>query len=231
MQTTRHVIFAVLALCLGGCTGRTPSVASPAGAPAVAHAEPAPPPATRVPDIMPQTPPRTGPGAPTIERVRITGPQTVLVHFSEPVTVSDALDPHRFRLSLATAYAEGEGDSVTYYYDPGGMADVEHRTRFSSAVVEDAMTLRLQLEQPLAAEVCDVAKEMVFDLGMGPGASGGLFLHYRDDGAAGIVDADGFRLDDIAAHWVEREALTAGFEGGELRPISAAGPIDCHFTR
>jgi hypothetical protein len=248
MQTCRHWIFVLLAACSGACAG-TPVAApvapvSPSLAPEAPVAEPEPEPEPESePEPVAQAPseplkPRPAvlgglpeEGAPRVQLIRITSPNTVQVHFNEPITLDEHFDPTQFRLSFATAYTEEDGESATYYYDPSGMEDETTSSRFAEHALEEEMTLRLTLAQPLDAEFCEEVAELITEATEDPGTSGGLFLHYHDAERGAIRDADGHRLDDIASHWVERPAVTVGYEGINLPPILAAGPIDCEFHR
>ena len=236
MQTCRHWIFLLLAVCSGCAAKPGPAPVAPV-APAVAPSEtpdPEPEPVAQaaptrsVPAVLGGLPDE---GAPRVQLIRITSPNTVQVHFNEPITLDERFDPTQFRLSFATAYTEEGGESMTYYYDPSGMEDETTATRFHQHALEEGLTLRLTLAQPLDGEFCEEVAEMIAEATEDPGSSGGLFLHYHDAPGGAIRDTDGQRLADIASHWVERPAITAAYEGVNLPPILAAGPIDCSFSR
>lgn len=238
MQTCRHWIFSLLAVCSAACATKP----NPAPVAPVTHATVSEPPTAtpepepvaesvdtqKVPAVLGGLPDE---GAPRVQLIRITSPNSIQVHFNEPITLEDRFDPTQFRLSFATAYTEEDGESATYYYDPAGMEDESVVTRFHQHALEEGMTLRLTLAQPLDAEFCQEVAELIAEATEDPGTSGGLFLHYHDADGGAIRDADGQRMADIASHWVERPAVTAAYEGINLPPILAAGPIDCSFTR
>lgn len=70
-----------------------------------------------------------------------------------------------------------------------------------------------------------------FESSEDPEVQGGLFLHHRDDEAAGIAAANGNRLEDIARGWTERETIRTAHAGVNLAPIEAWGPIGYSFAR
>jgi len=238
MQTCHHWIFAALALGAIACAPKTPrgavavcppAVAEPEAAPAVSSmdAQPPEPSAAAARTVSPHPPVQ---GAPVLRVVRMPAPDTVLLHFNEPVSLSADIDPNQFRLSLATREREEDGYTALYYYDPQGEDDPLLATRVAGVVADDKQTIRLLLARPLERGLCDEFNEMVVESSEDPDMQGGLFLHYRDD-AAGIADTDGNRLGDIAKGWTEREAISTAHAGVDLGPIEAWGPIGCSFTR
>lgn len=154
----------------------------------------------------------------------------MLLHFNEPVAVSPDLDPRQFRLSLAVRDEEDDGYTSVYYYDPQGEDDPSLATRVAAVVPDDDHTVRLLLAHPLDRDACEELNEMVAESAEDPEAETGLFLHYRDDDAAGIADLEGNRLEDIAQGWARRETISTAFAGVHLPPIEAWGPIGCSFT-
>ncbi len=236
MQTCRHWIFAALALSAIACATKTPAagvaVCPPAAAeldvtPKVSSAEADPPQdATSAAVVSPRPPVQ---GAPVLQLVRMPAPDTVLLHFNEPVALSADIEPNQFRLSLATREREEDGYTALYYYDPQGEDDPLLATRVAGVVADDAHTIRLLLARPMEREFCDEFNAMVLESSEEPDMQGGLFLHYRDEGAAGIADTDGNRLEDIAKGWTEREVISTAHAGVNLAPIEAWGPIGCSF--
>lgn len=239
MQTCRHWIFAALSLGAIACAARGPKTTAaicPSPAPrAELHSEPSPPEPEPGPESAANAPvgvPSRAAveGAPTLRLVRMPAPDTVLLHFNEPVAVSPDLDPRQFRLSLATREREEDGYTGLYYYDPQGEEDPSLATRVAGVVANDEHTLRLLLARPLDRDMCEELNEMVFESAQDPDVETGLFLHYRDDAAGGVADRDGNRLQDIAEGWARREAISMAYAGVDLPPIEAWGPIGCGFT-
>lgn len=230
MQTCRHWIFSALALSAIACAARTPVGAVAVCPPATgeieaeptaeSEAEPEPAPAS----VQPRPPVE---GAPVIRLVQMPSPDTVLLHFSEPVAVEPGFDPKQFRLSLATLERDEEGYTELYYYDPQGVDDPLVATRVAAIVAHDEHTLRLLLAPPLDAELCEEFNELAVESAEDPNVQGGLYLHYRDDGRTGIADREGVRLAEIAESWVEREPLATSHMGVNMPPIEAWGPIGC----
>jgi hypothetical protein len=225
---TRHRIFAALALCTAACSQRAPQAQArcPDDAPAKVEAPASAPPSTVVAE-----PPRrfrqtkaAKAGAPAIARAHLTAPQVVTLHFSEPVTPDEAFDPQQFRLSVGAHEREKDGYTNTYYYDPLAIDEGAPLGAFVETRVVDEHTLELVLSAPIPSDLCD---ELQADADATPEAALGLYLHYRDGDTAGIVDADGNHLADIAPHWIERKATIAAYTGTNLPTIEALGPIPC----
>ena len=231
MQTSRHRIFTALAVCATACTPRPKQPPTPPQAeqtaPVEAEPEPAAAPPVKRRPLARKRPPSLG--APVIRVARISAPSIISLHFSEPVTAPENLDPNQFRLSLAQSYREAEDYDALYYYDPAGMEDPELSTSFMEVRVQDEMSIDLVLSRPLSQDACEEARDLAAEAAEDPNANGGIFLHYQDRYDAGIEDAEGNRLQDIAPQWVARRATSASYTGQNLPSIEALGPIPCGF--
>lgn len=145
------------------------------------------------------------------------------LQFSEPVAPTSGFDPRQFRLSIGAHDSEA-GESATYYYDVAELSESDDPVQVDRVETIDDTRLRLVLDQMLPAEVCEPMSD--------PSAHevAGIFLHYLDHDATGIVDLDGNRLKDIAAGWVLRGAEEALYYGRHAHRLLALGPISCDFV-
>lgn len=235
---TRHKIFALLALSTTACPSRSGTRATAAPEPTP---EPAPAPAAEVAEEPAPAPvasiPQAGPGipGPELQLARFTTPRELSLHFNEPVTPVGDFDASQFRLSIGASYAEEEYFTL-YYYDPGEMEVGEGLLSFDAVAGADTHTLRLELSEPIAGELCEAIveaaaaeAEMAAEDG-GPAPQIGLFLHYDDRSKGGISNRAGARLDDIAPHWVTPPKTEASFSGTVKMTIAAFGPLQCSIS-
>jgi hypothetical protein len=183
---------------------------------------------------------------PTLSSAEFEDPQTVLLHFSEPMAApASELRASKFRLSAGflvdgvTVYfdiadhftdgpPDGGADGSTEGTETGGTgADPGLSPRHSDtrivgveavAGMEDA--LRLRLSVPLEPYVCDAVAHCD-----PPGERCGIFVHYDDSDAPRVEDRAGNPLASIGAAWTSDPH--AAEYAGEFPDHSPRISLDC----
>ncbi|MBC8068807.1 MAG: hypothetical protein IAG13_10780 [Deltaproteobacteria bacterium] len=203
-----------------------------------------------VTDPTDPTGPQPMPGPPQLVDATVTGPSTVELFFSEPVSAA-AVDPSKFRLSASFANSSYSSYSYgTSYADLGRWNGVEecHEYCYGSeageycnewcytppgpsvhvvAATQGGYTERvtLTLDVPIGASVC---KQLRQRLEQGADTAA-IFLHYSNNGQ-GVIDEDGEQLEAIAEHWVLLGTQYYSYQPDFFPAMDPFIPIDCPFV-
>lgn len=228
MQTSRHPVFAALALSTVACrppVGQTPSASLPPSEPAISTAPSLIAPAPRRQVVVVHDP---TPDSPHIASARFRSREVLKLTFNEPIAVHEGFDPQQFRLSLGMRYQDEE-EGVAYYYDPGTYDDDEGPILlFDHLEAEGDDAVLLHMNIPIPADLCETLLELELEGLKDADVTGGLYLHYHHEPERpAIVDTDDNALDDVSAQWVIRGAKAASYYGDRLQPTTAFGPLLC----
>lgn len=164
-------------------------------------------------------------------------PDRVLLHFSEPLGPIAEVDPEHFRLSTALVIDDGEGGTLTVYYDlanhfEGGLPGQDGhapaltlpRHAFTRVAAlergEHDDELVLVLSYPLEPAVCEALAQA-----SALGIPHGIFVHYATAERPRIVDAAGNALADIAADWLDATGVAT--QAGAFPQLDVALAIPC----
>jgi hypothetical protein len=188
------------------------------------------------------TPPRL------IDVERLDG-QTVELTFSEPIRPADAVDPNKWRMSLAFHQQYGYGyQGATYYFDAGISGVGEYKCyeycwpyydpqyceqwcywEQTHVTVIDVSAhpmatdrARLHLSHAIGQPQCDWVDG--WSLG---GEQAGFHVHYSNNGGLGIEDLAGNDLDAIAEHWNLQPWSYSEYVQGNFPAMPALLPIPC----
>jgi hypothetical protein len=204
-------------------------------------------------DPPPPPPPPPPPDAtpPALVAVELLDPQILRLQFTEALAPVDAVNPKRFRLSLANYRPEYYYSSArTIYYDLEVFNneqicdyvcyeyyDCYYQCYYGNPQAVDVLDVLPDAYDPAAAVVllsapifprsCQVAQ--TFGNGVPEGARGGLMLHYAAGGAAQITDAVGLPLASIGIDWVKIDNLYYVEYGVNFPDTNPFLPIPCPF--
>lgn len=148
---------------------------------------------------------------PRLVAARFLDRTTIELSFTEPLAPPTGVDPTKFRLSIAEAYAFHEFEhsrcfrSTNYFDLSDGLGVYVHceptdpqctgpLTSVSALSLdpEDPERLRLTITPELDLRRCDQLRYS---------ETGGIFVHFSAAAIPTITDADNQPLDDIASHW------------------------------
>jgi hypothetical protein len=156
------------------------------------------------------------------------------VTYSEAMKPASGVDPAKFRLTVAyyTRPASGS-DKYSYGYYQKGYGYVAH----DHTIYSEIGNVAALLDDPAAADqtvlqlgstfsAATACKQIAAFNAANPNAHAGLYLHYSEAGTPTIEDAQGNKLQSLAAYWAADptiEQVSGDFVG---KPIPVA--ITCH---
>lgn len=202
-------------------------------------------------DPPPPPPPPVDSTPPQLIAVELLDPQILRLTFTEAIASVDAVNPKRFRLSLAfyrpeyyysqarTTYYDLEifnnervCEYVCYEYD----YCYEQCTYLPPQPVDpidvvpdtyDPTQAILLLSSPIFTRVCQTAAN--FGGGFPEGSRGGLLLHYAAGGAAQITDQAALPLASIGIEWVKTDEQYMFVDYANFPDLNPFLPIPCPF--
>lgn len=172
---------------------------------------------------------------------------TLELLFNEPLAPADAVDPNKWRLSMAYAneYYYYDPYTSTIYADPGIVGtgqyycwnecwydecyeycywQQEHVTVTKvTHHPSDPARIRLTLSHPMNDEHCD----WIAGSGWGNTSGNGFHVHYSNNGSPHVTDLNGNALDAIAEHWVLSASDYYDSVQGSFPSMPSLIPIAC----
>lgn len=199
----------------------------------------------------PPPPPPPDSTPPALVAIEMLDPQILRLQFTEALAPVDAVNPKRFRLSLANYRPEYYYSSArTIYYDLEVFNNEQvcdyvcyeyyecyYQCYYGNALPVDVVDVLADAYDPAAVVVllsnpifprsCQTASS--FGGGFPEGSRGGLMLHYAAGGAAQITDAVGLPLASIGIEWVKTDEQYRVDEFVNFPDMNPFLPIPCNF--
>jgi hypothetical protein len=148
--------------------------------------------------------------APRVVSAKFTGPDRIMLTFSEGVEAPSQVNPRQFRLSEAYSVVDYSGAYASaYYYDLAARYGDEMPLVFAAIDHPEPEQLLLILNRRIPVPICEnlqMAQQDAAAAAAAPDAGAskirrGLFLHYTKRGSPGIRDLAGNQLDDFGGEW------------------------------